>query len=207
MEYSKAKIVGFVTIIVILVLLGLLAMKIVSINKERQKEQAGMVTYKDDVISVSLNGDVLEYVSLGEEYIEDGVEAIEDDEDISSNVIISYFKNDVEVASIDTSSLGSYLVKYTIMGISKNKSVYKTVIVMDDKRPVISFPKDTTIKIDEVLNFDLEDNVLVSDNSGDAKLTYEGKLEEKVGSYVITYKAVDSSGNKTVKKRLIKVIN
>lgn len=204
--YSKGKIVGFLVVIGVLILLVFVSLKIVSVNKEKQRIKSQYVTYKNDKIDAMVAGEVIEYVSLGADYNEQGVIAYSLDTDISDDVIISYFKDGSQVELIDTDSIGNYLVEYIIMDDTNKKKIYKTVIVVDNKKPSITFPKKTVIKTEDVFNYDLEADVTSSDNSGKVKLTYDGILDEKEGSYVITYTAVDSAGNKVVKKRLIKVI-
>ena len=207
MEYSKAKIVGFITIMLILSLLIFLALKMVDINRDKQKANSENVVYKEDKIKVSVNGDYIEYIEVGEKYQEKGVKALIADNDISDNVIISYFKNGTQVSNIDTSIVNNYLVKYIIVNDNQNKEVYKTVIIIDNKKPTITFPKDTVIKKEEVSSFDLKKDVIVSDNSSIASFTSDNTLEEKDGTYIIIYRATDTSGNTKVKKRMIKVIN
>lgn len=206
MGFSKAKVVGFITIILILFLLISFALKIVSFNKSKQEDDQSLA-YKESLIDASLNSDYLEYIPLGEDYVEDGLTASLDGKDLSDKVIVSYFNNNTQVMSIDTSTVNNYLVKYTVVSSKEKKDIYKTVIVVDNKKPSIKFPKNTTIKVSDVSSFDLEKDVVVSDNSAKVDFTYDDTLEAKAGSYIITYKAIDLSGNKTTKKRLIKVIN
>lgn len=206
-EPSKAKIVGFITIILILGLLTFIALKLVSINQKEQKENAMYVSYKQSDITMKLKSDYIEYVSLGKSYEEKGVIAFNSGKNVTSDVNISYFKNDNQTYAIDTSSIGNYLVQYTYIDMKKNKSksIYKTVIVVDKQKPIIKFPKTTIIAKDKVKDFDLTKDVKVKDNSGNADLTYENTLKNEEGSYIITYTATDPSGNKTIKKRIIKV--
>lgn len=206
MGFSKAKVVGFITIILILFLLISFALKIVSFNKSKQEDDQSLV-YKESLIDASLNSNYLEYIPLGEDYVEDGLSASSDGKDLSDKVIVSYFNNNTQVMSIDTNAVNNYLVKYTVVSSKEKKDIYKTVIVVDNKKPSIKFPKNTTIKVSDVASFDLEKDVVVSDDSAKVDFTYDDTLEAKEGSYIITYKATDLSGNKTTKKRLIKVIN
>ena len=137
-SYSKAKIVGFLTITLILFVLIFITFKIVSTNKAKQKEKASYLTYHKENIK------------------EESLTAFYKDEDISDKTIISYFTNNEQVSYIDSSKIGTYLVKYTILANNKTKEVYKTVIVIDNKNPTIDFPKKTTISINEAKNFDLK---------------------------------------------------
>ncbi|MBR2833949.1 MAG: DUF5011 domain-containing protein [Bacilli bacterium] len=204
-DYSKAKIIGFIVILLILSLLIFVTFKIVNNNRLKQKEEASYLKYKDEVIEASLNGSYLEYITLGDEYAEDGIESFYNKKDISDDVIISYHKNGEQVSFLDTSKIGEYLVKYTIITPSSKRTIYKTVVVLDDKAPIISFPKKTIISLDEVSSYDLKKDVNVRDNSGDVDFSFDNTLEKKAGKYIITYKAKDSSGNVTEKRRVIEV--
>ncbi|MBR3362861.1 MAG: DUF5011 domain-containing protein [Bacilli bacterium] len=204
-NYTTAKVVGFITIIVILFVLIFITFKLVNINKAKQKELDSYLVYNKEVIDASINGDFLEYIELNDIYEEDGVFAFYKDEDISHNVITSYFSKGEQVSYIDTSRPGSYLVKYTIVGGKKTRIIYKTVMVIDSKKPVIVFPRKTVISLDEVKTFDLKKDVTVKDNSEKVKFSYDNTLESKPGKYVITYTAIDGSNNKQVKKRIIEV--
>lgn len=204
-SYSKAKIVGFLTITLILFVLIFITFKIVSTNKAKQKEKASYLTYHKENIKTNINGNFLEYIPLNTEYQEESITAFYKDEDISDKTIISYFTNNEQVSYIDSSKIGTYLVKYTILANNKTKEVYKTVIVIDNKNPTIDFPKKTTISINEAKNYDLKKDVIVKDNSGKVKLKYVGNLDAKEGKYIITYEAIDSSNNKQIKKRIIRV--
>ena len=204
-SYSNAKIVGFITILIVLFILIFISFKIVSSNREKQKEESSYLVYTKEDVNVLVNGDFLEYVSLNDSYKEKGVSAFYKGENISSDVTVSYFNNNEQVFYIDTTKTGNYLVKYTIIYNGKTKDVYKTVIVIDNKKPVITFPKKTIITVDEVNSFDLEKDVIVKDNSGSVKLDYDNPLESKKGKYIVTYTAIDGSNNKQIKKRIIEV--
>ena len=95
--YSKGKIVGFLVVIGVLILLVFVSLKIVSVNKEKQRIKSQYVTYKNDKIDAMVAGEVIEYVSLGADYNEQGVIAYSLDTDISDDVIISYFKDGSQV--------------------------------------------------------------------------------------------------------------
>ena len=132
-NYSKAKTVGFITIILILSILTFITFKIFSTNKEKKEEKASYLAYTKEDINATINGDFLEYIKLNDKYEENGVLAFYKDEDISNNTIISYFNDGEQVSYIDTSRPGNYLVKYTIISDKKTREIYKTVIVVDNK--------------------------------------------------------------------------
>lgn len=205
MENPKAKVVGFITIILILSILVFITFKIVNKNQEKKNIEEQTLSYQKEEIDMKLNGDYIEYIPIGEIYEEKGITAFEDNVDISDDVSIFYYRDNVTVRDIDTKEPGNYLVKYLIKTSKGNKLLYKSVIVLDNKKPIIKFPKSTIISVDEVDTFNYEQDVEVTDNIAVVNLIYEGKLEAKEGNYIITYKATDSTGNKAIKKRLIKV--
>lgn len=123
---KKAKIVGFITILLILSFLIFITIKIMNKTKEKQTDY---LKYKEETIKMTLNGDYLEYLPLNEKYKEEGVNASYNKTDLSDKIIISYYKNKEQVSYIDTSMIGSYLVKYTALTNNASKSIYKTVIV------------------------------------------------------------------------------
>ena len=203
---SKEKIVGFIAIIFILCLLVFFSFHLVSKNKEKKQNEAQYVVYENKDINIKLRGDYIEYISLGDKYIEKGIVAKDKkNNDLSDTVSTVYYKNGKQVVSVDTDSLGGYLVEYTVLYDDKYQKADKTVIVVDNKAPKISFPKKTEISSSEALNYDLKKDVKVTDDSNDVSLTLDGDLSSSPGDYIITYKAIDKSGNTKIKKRLIKV--
>ena len=134
MEYGnpRAKIVGFVTVLLIISLLIFITFKIVDKNQKEKALKVKTVTYQEKSVDIDVNGDYLEYIKKGNPYIEKGVKATsKDGEDLSNRVIISYLKNNRQVANVDTNTIGSYLVSYTIVNPDTNKvlNVYKTIII------------------------------------------------------------------------------
>lgn len=134
MEYGnpRAKVVGFIAIILIMAMLIFITFKIVDKNQKEKALEIKTVTFHEKSVSIDVNGDYLEYIKKGKPYVEKGVKAIsKDGKDLSNGVIISYYKNNRQVSKINTGSLGSYLVKYTIINPNTNKALYayKTIII------------------------------------------------------------------------------
>lgn len=134
MEYGnpRARVVGFITILLIIFLLVFIAFKIVDKNQKQKAIETKTVTYQEKSVDIDVNGDYLEYIKKGKPYAEKGVKAIsKDGKDLSSSVVVSYYKNNRQVASVNTNILGSYLVKYTIVSPDTNKALYayKTIII------------------------------------------------------------------------------
>lgn len=166
------------------------------------------LSYQKEDSELTINGDYLVYVELGSEYKDLGARATNDKgQDLSKKIGVSYYRNGSVCSKIDTNILGNYLINYKVVDY-KSKSVkeaWRVVIVRDTKSPKIVVPNVQTIKVSDVKNFDLLKGVSVSDKSDDVDFRYENTLKDVPGDYIVTYTAIDSSGNKSVKKRLIKV--
>ncbi len=200
MKLSNMQIVGLITIIVIIFIIY----GVFSLIQKNKPAKIDYLTYTKEEIEIKLNESYIEYVEVGEDYEEKGATAKYKNNKLK--VIITYYKDGKRVSQIDTSKIGTYQVKYTaITKYKKTKSVYKTVIINDTKSPTLIVPENQTITASEALAFDLENGVIVNDNSGTATLTYDSTLSSINGNHIITYTATDKTGNKTTKKRLIKV--
>ena len=197
--------------VVALVFIILVAIVVILIVKNFiPEEEAVYVEYEEtDKPEITLNGSYTEYVQMNEEYEEKGVSAItQSGKNVSNYVVKTIYEGNHVVTSLDTSKFNTYKINYTVTD-PDNKSltttVSRVVIVTDSTSPKISFPETKTITGAEALSYDLEEGVIVTDNSGEVTFTYDNTLMPVSGDYVITYKATDSSGNKTTRKRLIKV--
>lgn len=200
MKLSSMQIVGLITIIVII----FISYGAFSLIQKNKPEKIEYLTYTKEDIEIKVNESYIDYVEVGKNYEEKGATAKYKNQ--KQNVIITYYKDGKRVSKIDTSKIGTYQVKYSVITKDKKtKSVYKTIIINDTKAPTIIIPENQTITANEALAFDLENGVIVNDNSGTATLTYNSTLSSINGNHIITYTAKDQTGNKTTKKRLIKV--
>lgn len=148
---------------------------------------------------------LFEYVEVGSEY----KETI----DVSLYTVTIY-SGDTVVNKIDTSKLGSYFIEY----VSSNKKINKYVYIVDTTGPSILY-KDkvngsneigkSVITIEANQGIFIPYNVIVSDNSGEViEPIISSNVNLRIpGSYYITYKASDSSGNTTIKTQAIKVVD
>lgn len=148
---------------------------------------------------------LFEYVEVGSEY----KETI----DVSLYTVTIY-SGDTVVNKIDTSKLGSYFIEY----VSSNKKINKYVYIVDTTSPNILY-KDkvngsneigkSAITIEANQGVFIPYNVMVSDNSGEViEPTISSNVNLRIpGSYYVTYKASDSSGNTTIKTQVIKVVD
>jgi len=188
---SRGQIVALVTIALIFGLSAIVFDKITNYKANK----IDYLTYDKSKPNTLINGGYLEYINLGDTYTEKGLDTKED-------YAVTYSLDGTEVHKINTADFGTYKVKYYL---PNKKIITKTIIIIDKKSPSIKVPDKQTITSAEAASFDLNTGVIATDNSGDVKLTYDNTLSTIPGDYIITYKAKDSSGNKTIKKRLIKV--
>lgn len=125
-------------------------------------------------------------------------------------VSVQIIKNNLNVATIDTSKLGLYYIYYSYK--NSDETFIRVFNVADTKLPEITFPQDDIVSI-SVSSFDLYDSVTCVDNSGvcNLKITegetefYEALTNQELGNYVISYQGSDEAGNTVVKKRVIEI--
>lgn len=122
-------------------------------------------------------------------------------------------RNGKVVTSIDTSILGSkYILTYSVTDPSNELSAKNKikVIINDTTSPIISvngITDEQTISVKLNDRFSIPD-AAVTDNSGEnIECAISGSVNTEIlGNYVITYKAVDSSGNEAEYKLNVNVI-
>lgn len=205
-KYGKARIVGIITIVIIILICLFVINKTVNyIN--RPKEIVQNTNVKNDGFTLNINGDYIIYTNLNEKYEEEGATAYIDGKNISDEIVVSYYQNDSQVTNINTASSGTYTVKYEVSSGGINKSVTRVVIVTDGKAPSLSVPDTVTITSDEVASYDVESGVVATDNSGKVSFECQNTLSMIPDDYVIKCSAIDSRGNVTTRNRLIKVVS
>ena len=110
--------------------------------------------------------------------------------------------------SVDTLTLGTYIITYTTTDYSGNSTVVECPIMVVDTTP----PKITLIGNDTI---DLLHNNSYTDLGATAYDKYDGDVivtqtndidTSVIGSYIVTYKAIDSSGNEGVATRNVNVL-
>lgn len=149
---------------------------------------------------LKLNGDSIIQVDVKSTYNDLGYSASFFNSDISNQVKVE--------SNVDTSKIGEYEVKYTLKKIFYSKILTRKVIIKDKTSPVISLNGNNKVvlKVGEKYN---ESGVSAIDNyDGDIteKVEIEGLVNtNKAGSYEVTYKIVDSSGNEASIVRTILV--
>lgn len=151
---------------------------------------------------ILINGDYFNYLTLNDSYEELGAKAYDGFLDISHLINVSYYFDGHQVSFVDTSVLGSYVVKYSVSLNGKSVSSSRVVIIEDIKGPSLKMPGTVTIDTNEAYNFNPLNGVT---SSGD--VTCDNTVLAKEGSYVVSCTALDKLGNVKKSKRLVKVIS
>ena len=143
--------------------------------------------------SITLSGEDLLCLEVHSEYIEKGVSIVLDPHDTITTI------DDVVVTgSVDTDTLGEYILTYTITDrYGKTASVTRTIDVIDSQAPVIKLNGNSTINLERGSQY-VELGASVTDNyDKDLVAIITGSVDTNtLGTYYIRYNATDSSGNK-----------
>ena len=117
-----------------------------------------------------LNGNYIQYVEINTQYVELGATALSssgeeiDDEDISIQVL--YNNNET---TLTTNQLRTYSVVYTVTdNEGRSTSATRTVIIRDSIAPTITVPKDTSLHVTEVADFNPLAGVTARDNNNNS---------------------------------------
>jgi peptidoglycan/xylan/chitin deacetylase (PgdA/CDA1 family) len=152
--------------------------------------------YTNSVPVISLNGESVIELNLDDKYEEAGAKAYLKDRDITNKILIK--------GQVDTTNPGIYKLEYTIPELEM--SLERVVYIRDNIPPTITLKgnKEIYIEVGEKytdLGCIVEDNV---DGNITNKVTITGEVNtKKIGTYEITYKVKDSSGNEAVQKRIV----
>ncbi|QMS85285.1 DUF5011 domain-containing protein [Candidatus Xianfuyuplasma coldseepsis] len=153
------------------------------------------VVVVDDVNpSITLNGDDVVYVEYGESYAELGATCL-DNYDATCTVTIAG-------DTVESMILGSYEITYNAMDSENNAAteVTRTVVVQDTTAPVITLNGDDVVYVEygelyEELSATCLDNYDATCTVSIAGDTVESSI---LGSYEITYNAMDSENNAAI---------
>lgn len=157
---------------------------------------------------IVLNGNYIEYVEVDSFYNDKGAFArtAGGREIYDLSVQIQY--NGVEQTKLDTSQTRTYNIIYSATDSGVTSTATRTVIVRDTEPPKVLFPKDTIIPVNQVNTFDALSDVRIIDNhDSNPTVTVSSSIANLPGSYVITYMVQDHSGNETIERRIVKVID
>lgn len=175
------------------------------INVNAKEKDYNKIDYKNGIIVV---GNLIKYVNLYDDYVEDGASFYDKNgNDLSSSIKVIYHHHGRQVSKVDTRFNDNYLVTYSINYEGKEYKASRIVIILDNEAPVFSDFKTKTITNLEVATFDAREDVFATDNSSKVKITCDNSIDIVPGSYYILCKATDESGNASFKRRLVKVIS
>lgn len=155
-----------------------------------------VIVYDDEKPVITLSGEDIVSICPSKDYEEIGYSASDNyDGDITDNVKVEHLNEKIV---------------YTVKDSSGNEfSISRYLKKEDNENPIIDLNKKNTITVTKGNTYK-DQNVTASDNC-DGDLT--DKIEtssivdtNKSGTYTITYKVKDSSGNETTSKRTIKVV-
>lgn len=171
-------------------------------------EESGTETSDNNISkpTIILLGEPIVNVEINNGYIEPGVVAKNIDGSTNDNVNIVIKKDGEIVASIESTVIAHYEITYSVTDNGVVSNAIRNVYIKDTTPPDLEIPSDTTISVNAVSGYDLMAGVTASDNSGlEPNITVSSNLSAIKGDYTVTYKALDMSGNQTVKVRKITV--
>ncbi len=153
---------------------------------------------------INLEGTNPQVIEVGTAYSEFGATVTDDyDTDLVA---------DIDASGVNTSAVGSYLVTYDAIDSSDNEAdqVTRTVNVVDTTSPIINLTGSNP-QVIEVGSEYSEFGATVTDNYDTdlvAGIDASGVNTSAVGSYLVTYDAVDTSGNNaTPATRTVNVVD
>lgn len=156
-----------------------------------------------------LNGNPIEYIEIGTEYIDKGAKAKNKLGDNLNSINIVYQYNGTEIGSLSTSEFKTYTVVYSvsseIKGTTYTSSITRTVVVRDTTKPELTVPSKADITLAAAGSFDLLDGVIVTDNSGENINVTTTGFDASVGQKIVSYTACDSNNNCITKKRIVNI--
>lgn len=149
-------------------------------------------------VDFKLNGEKEVTINYNDEYKEEYVTSLINKKE-NKNVVIS--------SNVNENKVGTYIISYMInVSDTYKQRLYRKVNVVDKEKPNITLNGEEEIILDFNTKY-IEPGFKAVDNY-DGDLTNNVSIknnvnEKKAGTYEITYKAKDSSGNVSVKKRKV----
>jgi len=170
-----------------------------------------IVAYVGNIDSNSVNVEVLALdttpptltLEIGIAYTELGVTTTDDKDD---NVSIDITGN------VDVNTVGTYTITYTAKDKAGNEStVTRTIHVVlppDVTAPTLTLNGESTITLHQGTNYTELGATATDDKDANVTVNITGNVDvNTVGTYIITYTAIDSAGNSTSKERTVKIID
>ena len=154
---------------------------------------------------ITLNGPSLVEVEQGSSYVDAGATAVDN---VDAVVSVSV------TGSVDTSKIGTYLITYNAIdkagnNIAKIRTV-KVVkkVILDTTPPVIKLTGSSTVSVEKGTEYIELGASAIDQRDGTVTVVVTGAVDiNKVGSYTVTYSAMDKAENKAVATRTVNVTN
>ena len=148
---------------------------------------------------ITLVGESLISLTIGEEYIEPGFNAV-DEKDGVVDVLVT--------GKININKIGSYVLIYTAKDTVGNTAITKRAIkvidIPDETKPVVTLVGSSLVTLTKGEDFTEPGFSAVDSHDGDIPVIVTGVVNiNKIGAYVITYKATDKAGNTATLKRTV----
>lgn len=160
------------------------------------EENGSNIKEYNSITSIKVNGNVLEYVELGDNYTDSGVIA----KDSNNNIIDNVTSTTTPILNINKK--GIYLVTYK----TSDNVAYRTIVVRDTTGPEITFNNNLEMTYEQSKTYDFKSDITVTDNSNeDVTIEVSNNITLIPGNYTIKYIATDSSGNETIKLRKVTI--
>ena len=148
------------------------------------------VNVVDTAPTITITGDSIVHVNLGDTYVESGATATDK---LDGTLTVTTYSGDV-----DTNKMGTYKVSYTATNsVGLSTTVYRQVVVVDLHKPIITLngESDVTVKI----NSDYIDAGAIAMDYVDGNITSEMVIVNNVdtstlGTYTVTFNVTDTNG-------------
>lgn len=154
---------------------------------------------------ITLLGNKTYMLSLNSSFTDEGATASDNvDGDLSGEILVS--------GSVDTSTIGSYALVYSVVDAAGNEAEEtRTVeVIADTEAPEITLTGDAEVKVALLADY-TDDGAAAFDNiDGDltGSISVNNEVDTaKVGNYSVTYTVTDSSGNVATAERQVEVFN
>lgn len=149
-------------------------------------------------LKLELNGDSVITINLNDEYVDKGIKAIYNEKEVVARVFTA--------GNVDTNKVGEYEITYDVRYKNIDKTITRSVKVVDTIAPVITLNGDSEEKY-TVGDKYVEKGATASDNY-DNNLTDKIEItnnidDSKEGVYEVVYKVSDSSNNVTTATRKV----
>lgn len=151
---------------------------------------------------ITINGDNPLTLEQNTVYIEAGASAVDD---IDGNILVDISN------SVDTSTIGEYIIIYNAMDAAGNASTVTRVVnvvqIPDNTPPAVTINGETSVSLIRHTNYVDAGATAIDDVDGSVSVSFSGSVDvSTIGTYTITYSATDSAGNIGAASRTVNVV-